>query len=516
MRFSSTLLLVPVMALLSSGAPPKGYRELKIGELRDKIRGGWAGQMIGVSYGAPTEFRYRGTINDSQLQWAPGRVSNSLNQDDLYVDMTFAKVLDDKGLNATTEDFAAMFKDAQYQLWHANLAARRNLRRGIPAAMAGNPKYNAHANDIDFQIEADFIGLMAPGLYQSANEIAERAGRVMNYGDGIYGGMFVSGMYAAAYFENDVRRVVETGLSVIPAKSPYAMLIRDVLAWSRQYPDGWRKVWQLIEDKWDKRDPCPDGALKPFNIDAKLNGAYIVLGLLYGNRDFGKTIEISTRAGQDSDCNPASAGGILGVMLGYGAIPEQYKGGIPALADKKFAYTDFSFNTIVESTEKRALALIKSAGGRQEGESVLVKVQTPKPPALQVWDDYGDPVERIAVTDARWKLAGTWQTPPKSSAKVADQKGAEAAVTFRGTGAIITGTYLVDGGKLDAYLDGRLDRTLDVYSDEKGPRGGESVWHAFGLKNGEHQVRLAVRGERYERSSGAKVSLDDIIVFRPK
>ncbi len=518
MRIRALLLFAPFAAVITlAAAPPKDFQPIKRSELRNRVRGGWAGQMIGVSYGAPTEFRYRAKINDSELpKWTPDRVSNALDQDDLYVDMTFAKVLDDKGLNATTEDFGAMFKDAKYQLWHANLAALRNLRRGVPAAMAGNPKYNAHANDIDFQIEADFIGLMAPGLYRSANDIAERAGRVMNYGDGIYGGMFVSGMYAAAFFENDVRKVVETGLKSIPAKSPYAMVIADVLGWSKQYPDDWQKVWQLIEDKWDRRDPCPEGALKPFNIDAKLNGAYIVLGLLYGNKDFGKTIEIATRAGQDSDCNPASAGGILGVMLGYDAIPEEYKGGIAALSDRKFSYTDFSFNTIVESTEKRTLALIHATGGREEGDTVLVKVQSPKPPALEIWDDYGNPVERVPVTDARWKFTGPWQNEPKSGAKVSAEKGAEATVTFTGTGAIVTGTYLVDGGTFDAYLDGKFDRKLDVFSDEKGPRGGEAVWHAFGLKNGQHSIRLVVRGEPYEHSTGAAISLSDIVVFRPK
>ena len=149
-------------------------------------------------------------------------VSNSLDQDDLYVDMTFAKVLDEKGIDATSEDFGAMFRDAKYRLWHANLAARRALKRGVPATLSGTPKYNAHANDIDFQIESDFIGLMAPGLPQSANEIALRAGRVMNAGDGIIGGMFMSGMYAAAFFETDPRKVVEAGLAAMPPKSPYA------------------------------------------------------------------------------------------------------------------------------------------------------------------------------------------------------------------------------------------------------------------------------------------------------
>jgi hypothetical protein len=135
--------------------------------------------------------------------------------------MTFAKVLDDKGLKATTDDFGAMFKDAQYALWHANLAARRALKRGVPASKSGMPAVNAHANDIDFQIEADFIGLMAPALPRSATDIAWRAGRVMNYGEGIYGGIFVSCMYSAAFFEKDPRKVVEAGLACLPKGTPY-------------------------------------------------------------------------------------------------------------------------------------------------------------------------------------------------------------------------------------------------------------------------------------------------------
>src|SRR5512144_2396799 len=169
-------LLVPTCCFLAAvgfSSSAAEIRTISRAELLDKISGGWAGRMIGVSYGAPTEFRSNGKINDAVLpKWTPERVSNSLNQDDLYVDMTFAAVLDEKGLDATSDDFGAMFRDAKYSLWHANLAARRNLKRGIPAALAGSPKYNAHANDIEFQIEADFIGLMAPGLPQWANEMA--------------------------------------------------------------------------------------------------------------------------------------------------------------------------------------------------------------------------------------------------------------------------------------------------------------------------------------------------------
>jgi len=507
--------LVLLTAFLSTAlfAQKAGYRELSAKALHDKIAGGWAGQMIGVSFGAPTEFKSNGKIIEGALPaWTPERVSNSLRQDDLYVDMTFAKVLDDKGLKATSDDFGEMFKHAKYSLWHANLAGRRNLNRGIPGSQTGLPEYNVHANDIDFQIEADFIGLMAPGLYRSATDIAMRAGRVMNYGDGLYGGIFVSCMYSAGFFENDPRKVVEIGLSCIPAKSPYALVISDVLAWSKQYPSDWEKVWKLIEDKWNKNDPCPEGALRPFNIDAKLNGAYIALGLLFGKGDFGQTIEIATRAGQDSDCNPASAGGILGVMLGYERIPDLYKGGIPALADKKFDYTDFSFTTIVESTDKRALALIRATGGQIEGEKVLVKAQAPDPPKLVLWN-YGTVAERVLSSDTRWTWKGPWQADRKGASRRASEKGAEASIDFQGTGFVVAGLLMPTGGKLDVYLDGKLLRTLDANSDETETIGGESLCHAFGLKPGKHNVRVVVLGEPFGNHKGTDVALDGLIAY---
>ena len=174
------LMLLTLMALgstltLASGqSHPSGPRRLSRAALTDKIRGGWAGQMIGVSYGAPTEFRSNGKIGDWDLKWSPERVSNALDQDDLYVEMTFSKVMDEIGLGATCEQYGDAFRDSKYNLWHANAGARRALGQGIKAPWSGHPKYNFHANDIDFQIEADFIGLMCPGLPQISGRFADR------------------------------------------------------------------------------------------------------------------------------------------------------------------------------------------------------------------------------------------------------------------------------------------------------------------------------------------------------
>jgi hypothetical protein len=514
--FSATL----VVFVAACAGDNTTYETELLSVLEDKIRGGWAGQMIGVSFGEPTEFRYQDRIipEEELPTWRPEMVASTLNQDDLYVDMTFAAVLDEKGLGATTDDFGAMFREAEYRLWHANLAARRALRRGVPATLSGTPEYNAHANDIDFQIEADFIGLMSPGLPQASNDICLRAGRVMNYGDGILGGVFVSGMYAAAFFESDPRRIVEAGLATLPPESPYALLISDVLEWSLVHPDDWTEVWRLIDEKWDGREPCPSGALTPFNIDAKINGAYVALGLLYGDGDFYETMAIATRAGQDSDCNPASAVGVLGVVLGYSGIPEEFTSGIDAIADEEFSYTDYTFNTIVSSTMNRVIALVELNGGHVDGDRITIKTQTPVPAQVEIWDDYGSPVERVTIDDPRWTFSGEWENV-RGMARLTGAHGAEASIGFEGTGAVLGGTYLSSGGTADVYLDGELHRTVDVYSDEDANKYGESVWHAFGLEEGEHQLRVVVRGELYQgidgdESTGTDISLSYLVVFR--
>ncbi|MEP7363705.1 MAG: ADP-ribosylglycohydrolase family protein [Acidobacteriota bacterium] len=490
---------------------PASERRITLAELRDRIEGGWAGQMIGVSFGAPTEFRSLGKTIDGDLPaWPPDRVRNSLDQDDLYVDMTFAQVLDDKGLGATTEDFGRMFRESKYALWHANLAARRNLNRGVPAALAGDPRYNAHSDDIDFQIESDFIGMMAPGLPRAATDIAWRAGRVMNYGDGIYGGVFVSCMYGAAFFEKAPKKVVAAGLACLPKQSRYAQMIADTLAWHAADPKDWRSAWKQLDAKWDRQDPCPAGAAAPFNIDASLNGAYIALGLLYGEGDFDKTIDVSTRAGQDSDCNPSSAAGILGVMIGHKAIPDKWKSGIPSIENEKFNFTNYTFKTIVDSTVKRAIAMVKANGGKLQGETLVVRVQAPKPTK---WEQFqpGKVQGRYNSTDPRWTFSGQW-TVENLKCK-ASTKGAEAAVSFTGTGAILTGTFTNAGGKADVYLDGKLDKTIDTYHEGRGTRAGESLWHVYSLKPGNHTVRVVVLGEPYPGSQGSEIIVSDLIVF---
>ena len=101
---AATFGLLIALVLIQCGTPPYSNElAISLANLQDRIKGGWAGQMVGVAYGYPTEFVYNQRIvpEDKMPEWTPDRVANALDQDELNVKMTFATVLDEKGLDAT-------------------------------------------------------------------------------------------------------------------------------------------------------------------------------------------------------------------------------------------------------------------------------------------------------------------------------------------------------------------------------------------------------------------------------
>jgi hypothetical protein len=182
------------------------------------------------------------------------------NQDDLYVNMIMLKVVADSGFDAPAAAFAKAFANAGFGLGHANAQARQNVLAGVPPDKSGHPLYNVHDEDIDFQIEADFIGLISPGVPQAAARMCNRVGHIMNHGDGFYGGVFVAALYEAALVQNDLPGIVASALNAIPPDSGYAKVIQDALRWHKQYPNDWKTSWRELQKKWDISMPqiiCP-------------------------------------------------------------------------------------------------------------------------------------------------------------------------------------------------------------------------------------------------------------------
>ena len=421
-------------------------------KLMDKIKGGWAGQTIGCTYGGPTEFRYNGTMiqdyvpivwPDGYIKWWYENVPGLY--DDVYMDLTFVDVFDRLGLDAPVDSFAMAFANAGYTLWHANQAARYNILQGIMPPASGHWLNNPHADDLDYQIEADYAGLMSPGMPNTASEISDKIGHIMNYGDGWYGGVYVGAMYSLAFVSDDIAFIVSEALKTIPEESRYYQCMNDVIRWHKEFPDDWKRTWFECEKKWSEDIGCPDGVFVPFNIDAVINSAYILIGLLYGEGDFYKTMDIATRCGQDSDCNPASAAGILGTVLGYSKIPEYWLKNLREVEDMDFAYTTISLNKTYRMSFNQALQVVERNGGKIEGDNVFISCQQPVPVRLEKAFEGLYPVDRIGVN--------------KQVAKVGD-------VTFEGTGIVFKGNVQARDNeyvaRVEMYIDGELVETANL------------------------------------------------------
>src|ERR1700743_3486289 len=370
-----------------TAAQPKTITQVTLTkeQLKDKIMGGWAGQTIAVTFGGPYEFRFNGTfIQDYQpLLWYDGYLKKTMIEspglyDDLYMDLTFVDIFEKYGLDAPVDSFANAFAHAGYMLWHANQAARYNLLNGVKAPQSGYWINNPHADDIDYQIESDFAGLMSPGMPNTASQISNKIGHIMNYGDGWYGGVFVSNMYTLAFTSDDINYIVNEALKAIPQQSTYYKCISDVIKWHKLYPNDWHQAWFELQKKWSSEVGCPDGVFNAFDIDSKLNSAYVVMGLLYGNGDYSKTLAVATRCGQDADCNPSTVGGILGAMLGYNKIPAYWKMGLKDAESIDFKYTTMSLNKVYDMGFKHALQNIQLNGGKVDGDKVTIITQMPK------------------------------------------------------------------------------------------------------------------------------------------
>lgn len=512
--FTLFIPLLIVVFVSCSNQKTADTRTISTEILKDKIAGGWAGKMIGVTYGAPTEFKAQGKTFDDSIMWKPADVKGSIWQDDIYVQLTFLMTMDRYGIDAPTKKFQELFAKAGYMLWHANVQARKNYYDSIFPPQSGHPDYNLHADDIDFQIEADYIGFMCPGMPATANRIADKIGHIMNYGDGVYGGVFVAALYAEAYFDNDISKIIDKAMLSIPAESDYAKIVKDVIILHQHYPADWRAAWAELEAKWGKVQIC--GAGTSFNIDAKLNGAFIVMGLLYGEGDPAKTMEIATRCGQDSDCNPSNAMAVLGVIKGLSGLPAEYQAAVNAIGDSVFVNTTYSFKKAVDKTLEYAQKLAVQNGGLSTPEELKIKVQQPQPMALEVAFPKLVFDKKVSVfAKDSWEMKGNWADFGNKQAKFSGTSGDEISFTFEGTGVSLVGNWLKDGGKADIYVDGQFKRTIDCYFNfSKQEHWNMNLYHITNLPEGKHTIKLIVKGEKRTESPASNVYVSEAVVFK--
>ncbi|MBA7540926.1 hypothetical protein ES705_33229 [subsurface metagenome] len=404
------------------------YRQISMEEYADKVAGGWLGQAIAVLWGQWTEGKWQGEMvpfdledwymikpeiqeqvtamweetkdqekireffrekRDDKSNWVKWTPEEMSDQDDMYIEFMFLYSIMKNGLDVTATEIAEdwlRYLDPN-RIWCANKGAYQNFQKGIWPPWSGHPRNTIWGDAIDFQIEADLFGLISPGMPRVSNAWGDKVGHIMNYGDGVYAGMAMAAMYSEAFFEKEPRKLAEYSLKAIPAESGYAQMIRDVLDLHQQYPD-WQDAWNKLEPKWGMKD----GELVS-GVYVPINGAYVYMGLLYGEGDFWKTMNISMRCGRDSDCNPSSCAGILGTVLGMKGIPKKWAilrdMPVDNISIKDIFPRKIDWDDIIDATVDVGKWNILENGGYLDGDVMHIPYKTPISLPLEqtIWEE---------------------------------------------------------------------------------------------------------------------------------
>ena len=314
--------------------------------LLDKALGGWQGRSAGCLLGAAVEGRRSWQIEKylkRQGRWPlddyfsmeidpavakecgfsfaravfKEKIEAMVEDDDTNYTVAGLALLKARGRDFTPDDVARFWLDniPYLHLCTAERVAYRNFVACIAPPDSARWR-NVYREWIGAQIRADFFGYSSPARPESAAELAWRDACISHVKNGIYGEMWVAAMLGAAYVCDDVERVIRAGLAQVPAASRLAAAIERMIA-LRRSGMSYEAAVQDVRSRWDENVPhhwC----------HAISNAEIVALALLWGEQDLQKTLCAAVMPGFDTDCNGATAGSVLGVMLGAGALPAKW------------------------------------------------------------------------------------------------------------------------------------------------------------------------------------------------
>ena len=297
----------------------------------ERVYAGVLGKLIGVYLGRPfegwTHARILEELGEINYYVHERRgVPLVVTDDDITGTFTFLRALEDHGhprdLSAKQigQSWLNYTIEGKSIFWWGGLGnssehtAYLRLKSGVDAPESGSQRLNGKviSEQIGAQIFIDGWGMVAPGDPKLAASLAAAAGSVSHDGEAVYAAQVLAVMVSLAFNEPRLDALLDAALSYIPSESVIAGLIRDVRDWHRQEPD-WHGCLARVQDKYgyDKYGgPC----------HVVPNHALVILGLLYGEDDFQKSLMITNTCGWDTDCNAGNVGCLLGIKNGLSGL----------------------------------------------------------------------------------------------------------------------------------------------------------------------------------------------------
>lgn len=303
------------------GQPVEGWRRARINGLLEET--GNLPLKTYISSDISGELREKYDVRDDRHAYGGKKtgwinnVSYMPEDDDTNYTLLALKLAEQYGRDFTPDDVAESWL-MNLPLLHVCTAERVayiNLAQSVYPPQSASYR-NPYREWIGAQIRGDLFGYICPGDMKTAAEMAWRDASISHVKNGIYGEMWVSAMLAKAAVCGDMRAVVRSGMRQIPKES---RLHRELSEMLRRYDAGEtaEQAAAYILGKYDENNPhhwCHTIS----------NAAIVALGLLWGEKDFTRTMGLCLTMGFDTDCNCATTGSVLGMVLGAAELPEAW------------------------------------------------------------------------------------------------------------------------------------------------------------------------------------------------
>lgn len=280
---------------------------------RDKLNACFVGKNIGGTMGAP----YEGVRSTLDVQGFSTKAGEVLPNDDLDLQLVWLYAVDRLGINRIdTVTLGEMWQSYIIPYWNEYGVAKNNLSAGLPSPLSGAVR-NSWKHSNGAWIRTEVWATLLPGEPELAAHYAVEDALVDHAdGEGTVAAAFVAAMQSAAFVSDSLSDVIDVGLSKIPENSRTAKSIRLV----RELYAAGKSAMEVREAVFRENADIGDGW-----FEAPSNVAYAVLGLLFGEGDFKKSMITAINCGDDTDCTAATVGATLGILGGMAAIPEDWR-----------------------------------------------------------------------------------------------------------------------------------------------------------------------------------------------
>ena len=279
---------------------------------KDKVYACWIGKNIGGTMGTPYEGK-RELLDIQGFVTKPGEV---LPNDDLDLQLIWLYALENCGaFNVNTSTLGEHWISFIVPHWNEYGIGKANMKRGLPPPMSGDYDNDwQHSNGA--WIRSEIWATVCPAMPHVAAKYAMEDAMVDHgSGEGTFAAAFVAAMQSAAFAVCDLKKCIEIGLAAIPEYSRMAQSIKFVLECYEKgmtWSDARNAVQQLnadIGDGW---------------FEAPSNVTYAVIGLLWGEGDFKKSMITAINCGDDTDCTGATVGATMGILYGTAGVPKDW------------------------------------------------------------------------------------------------------------------------------------------------------------------------------------------------